>query len=183
MSQPHFVAIGGTTRPGSSTERALASALGFAEALGARTTLLGAEAIALPHYAPEKTERSAEALRLVETVRDADALIIGSPGYHGALSGLVKNALDYIEDTSRDERCYLSGIPVGCLATAAGWQAAVATMNQLRSITHALRGWPTPIGVAINSIPGPDGLDPVQSDAVQSQIRMMVDQQISFLRR
>ena len=182
MSQPHFVAIGGTTRSGSSTERALAAALGFAEARGAKITLLGAEAIALPHYAPEKPDRSDEARHLVATIRSADAIIIGSPGYHGAISGLVKNALDYVEDTSRDNRCYLSGIPVGCLATAAGWQAAVATMTQLRTIVHALRGWPTPIGVAINSIPGPDGGDPVAAEAVQSQISLMINQQFEFLR-
>ena len=98
MSQPHFVAIGGTTRSGSSTERALAAALGFAEARGAKITLLGAEAIALPHYAPEKPDRSDEARHLVATIRSADAIIIGSPGYHGAISGLVKNALLHRRD-------------------------------------------------------------------------------------
>lgn len=182
MTRPHFVAIGGTTRPGSSTERALAAALSFAEARGARTTLLGAEAISLPPYAPENENRCETARHLVATIRDADALIVGSPGYHGAISGLVKNALDYIEDTSKDERCYLSSLPVGCIAAAAGWQAAVATMNQLRSIVHALRGWPTPLGIAINSIPGPDGGDPIGTETVQSQLSLMIDQQYQFLR-
>jgi FMN reductase len=181
MTTPHFVALGGTTRPGSSTERALVAALAFAEAKGARTTLLGAEIIALPHYAPENPDRTDAAKLLVATLRDADAVIVGSPGYHGALSGLVKNALDYIEDMSRDEKAYLSGVPVGCVATAAGWQAAVATMTQLRSIVHALRGWPTPLGVAINSIG--DGTDPIMSEIVQNQLELMVDQQFEFLMR
>jgi FMN reductase len=183
MKQPHFVALGGTTRVGSTTERALSGALSFAESLGARTTLLGADAITLPHYAPENPERSPAALHLVNCLRDADAVIIGSPGYHGSVSGLVKNALDYAEDTSRDARCYLSGIPVGCIATAAGWQAAVAAMNHLRAIIHSLRGWPTPMGVAINSIRGTDGADPITSETVQSQLKLMVEQQFAFLNR
>jgi len=40
---------------------------------------------------------------------------------------------------------------VGCIATAAGWLGAVNTLGALRDIVHALRGWPTPLGAAINS--------------------------------
>ena len=34
---------------------------------------------------------------------------------------------------------------------AAGWPGAVNTLSALRDIVHALRGWPTPLGAAINS--------------------------------
>ena len=34
---------------------------------------------------------------------------------------------------------------------AGGWQAAVQTMGALREIAHALRGWPTPLGAALNT--------------------------------
>jgi FMN reductase len=67
---------------------------------------------------------------------------------------MVKNALDYLEDLREDERPYLSGRGVGCVATGAGWQATVATLATLRSIVHALRGWPTPLGAAVNTAPG-----------------------------
>src|SRR5262249_60511525 len=73
------------------------------------------------------------------------------PGCHGAVSGLVKNALDYIGDRREDPRVYLDNTPWGCISCAYGWQAAVGTLGQLRSIGHALRAWPTPLGVAINS--------------------------------
>ena len=178
MTQLHFVAIGGTMRAHSSTERALRKALAIAEARGARTTLLSGEAINLPPYAPEVADRSDAARAYVETLRSADAVIIGSPGYHGAVSGFVKNALDYVEDMRGDDRCYFDGVPVGCVATAAGWQAAVVTLQQLRSITHALRGWPTPLGVAINTIGG-DG-DPIEQAPIPDQIGMMVDQLFQF---
>lgn len=77
--------------------------------------------------------------------------VISSPAYHGGLSGLVKNALDYVEDLRDDPRPYLEGRAVGLVVCAAGWQATATTLVALRSIVHALRGWPTPLGVALNS--------------------------------
>jgi FMN reductase len=150
-----IVGIGGTTSPGSSTEQALAIALGAAEAEGAEVTLFdGAFLAALPHYVARVTDRSDEARRLVEAVRHAHGLVIASPGYHGSISGLVKNAIDYIEETSRDARVYLDGLPVGLIVTAYGWQATGSTLATMRSIVHALRGWPTPLGAAIRSTAG-----------------------------
>ena len=152
-SRPLIIGIGGTARPGSSTEQALTLALVAAAAAGADTRLFGGEYLAgLPHYlSPGSDSAGAE---LVTAVRAADGLIIASPGYHGSISGLVKNAIDYIEDTARDSRVYLDGVPVGLIATASGWQATGSTIATLRSIVHALRGWPTPLGAGIKTESG-----------------------------
>ena len=107
---PLIVGLGGTTRPGSSTERALAAALGAAEALGARTRLVGGDVLSdLPIYDPR---------------------------------------------------------PGG------------TTLTAVRSIIHAMRGWPTPFGAAmsVNSDSfGPDGRpleprDAWQLDTVAAQV-------------
>lgn len=179
MSKPfHFVGLGGTLRVGSSTERALVAALGFAEARGATTALLTGRAINLSPYEPDNAERGGQAKTLIHELRRADAVIVGSPGYHGGISGLVKNALDYVEDMRGDARAYFDGLPVGCIATGAGWQGAVATLVQIRSVVHALRGWPTPLGVAINTV---GSGDPIAEPGVQAQLKMMVEQQLAFL--
>ena len=149
---PFIVGIGGTTRPGSSTESALRVALRHAETLGAETLLFGGEALAaLEGYSPEQTTRSEGQRAIVEAVRRADAVIFASPGYHGGVSGLVKNAIDLLEDLRADSRVYLDGMPVGCIVTAAGWQGCNTTLAAMRSIVHALRGWPTPLGVTLNT--------------------------------
>lgn len=151
-TRPYIIGVGGTTRAGSSTERALRFALQVAEREGARTLgFYGPELAELPMYAPELPARTEGAVRFVEELRQADGIIVASPGYHGSVSGLVKNALDYVEDLRDDPRCYFDGLAVGCIATGAGWQAIVATIQQLRTIAHSLRGWPTPLGAAINS--------------------------------
>lgn len=151
MSAPYIVAIGGTLRPNSTTELAMRHALAVVGRAGARTKLISGEQLRLPLYQPENKERSETARALVSELAAADGIIVASPGYHGSISGLVKNALDYAEDLREDDRPYFSGRAVGCIATGGGWPGAVNTLNALRDIAHALRGWPTPLGVAINS--------------------------------
>lgn len=139
-------------RPGSSSEQALRIAMGAAADEGATTRLFtGSELAELPMYSPEDGFRSPVARDLIEHLRNADGVIVASPGYHGSVSGLVKNALDYTEDMRDDERPYLTDRSVGLVVTAYGWQASVTTLEALRSIVHALRGWTTPFGAAINS--------------------------------
>jgi len=154
-AKPLVVGIGGTTRAVSSTDRALRISLQAAEEAGARTCLFdGAFLSRLPHFAPENPERNEEQRQLVEMARKADGIIVASPGYHGGVSGLVKNALDLLEDLRDDQRAYLDGRAVGCIVNAAGWQACVNTLAALRSIVHALRGWPTPFGATLNTTEG-----------------------------
>lgn len=178
MSKPHIVALGGTSRPESVTGRALARCLALAEAAGARTTLLTGDAINFPPYELCDPVPQGAIATFVATLRDADGLIVGSPGYHGSLSGMVKNALDHVELLRRDDRVYFDRMPVGLVATAGGAQAAVSTLGALRTVVHALRGWPTPLGVAINMGGGGDPLG--EADA---QLQLMVDQLIWFLKR
>jgi FMN reductase len=153
--RPKIVAIGGTIRAGSSTETALICALKRAEELGAETKLFGGEFLArLPSFDPRPGEATPEQLELAEAVRGADGVIIGSPGYHGSISGVVKNALDTLELTAKDATPYFHGRPVGAVVTAYGWQATGSTLMALRAIIHAMRGWPTPFGAALNSTAG-----------------------------
>ena len=145
------VGIGGSMREGSQSERALSVVLRSARLAGAETVAITGMELVLPFYDPAVLDRSGAAHRLVDVLREADGVVLVSPGYHGTVSGLVKNALDYVEDLRADTRPYLDGRAVGCVAMALGWQAAVTTLTALRSIVHALRGWPTPLGAALNS--------------------------------
>jgi FMN reductase len=178
MSTPHIVALGGTLRPESTTGKLLAAALRMAEARGARTTLLTGDAIAFPHYEPGSAAGNPAVEHYLRALRGADAVIVGSPGYHGTLSGLVKTALDYVEQLSRDERVYFDGLPVGLIATAAGWQASVSTLQALRTITHSLRGWPTPMGLAVNTAEPGDAIE-----KCNGAMQVMVGQIFGFLER
>src|SRR6195256_1792184 len=128
MTSAYIVAVGGTLRPNSSTERAMRHVLENTRRAGARIKLISGTALQLPLYQPDNAERSEAARALVAELALADGIILGSPGYHGSISGLIKNALDYAEDLRTDTRPYFSGRAVGCIATAGGWPGAINTL-------------------------------------------------------
>jgi FMN reductase len=180
---PLIVGIGGTTREGSSSELALRFALKAAEQAGAETAIVAGDALSLPMYSPEKPERSPSAQHMVSLLRRSHGVIISSPGYHGSISGLIKNALDYVEDMRGDDDAYFDGRAVGCVVCAYGWQATGSTLAALRSIVHALRGWPTPIGVAINTSQKIfDSSGECLDAATAKQLELMVSQVLGFAR-
>jgi FMN reductase len=181
-SRPLIVGLGGTLSDASSSERALRHALIAAEAQGARTELFTARALDLPMYTVDRSGRTAAAIALVDSLAQADGVIIATPGYHGGISGLVKNALDYIEDLRDHERPYLHGRAVGCIVCAYGWQATTTTLVSLRSTVHALRGWPTPLGVAINSADTVfNDMGVVSDDRCADQLTTLSNQVLDFI--
>jgi FMN reductase len=155
--------------------------LRHAEALGAATTLFAGEMINLPMYVPGQQIPGARATAFLAALRAADAIIVASPSYHGGISGLVKNALDYTEEMARDPAPYFEGRAVGCIATGMGAQGPNATLLAIRSVVHALRGWPTPFGIALNT------REPLFSDAgvclnsaLTESTRLMAAQLVGF---
>ena len=178
---PLIVGLGGTTRPGSTSERALSIALEAAAAAGCETRLFGAGAMPSETYDPTRPERSDTARALVEALRRADGVLIATPAYHGGISGLVKNAIDYTEDMKDDPRPYLDGRAVGCIVVADGAQALGSTLASLRAIVHALRGWPTPFAVTLNGRERPFGGDGRAPDeAALAACRLVASQVVGF---
>lgn len=178
-STPRILAIGGSTTPLSASERALRIA--GEQCSGADVTYLTGRALMLPIYDTETSDRDPAAEAVIEAFRSADGIIIASPGYHGSISGMLKNVLDYVEDLRRDERPYFDGRAVGLIAVAHGWQTAVGTLQHLRQVVHSLRGWPTPLGVAINDAAGLIGSGVEDSDPhVVAQLQAMADQVTSM---
>jgi FMN reductase len=178
--RPLIVGIGGTTRPGSTCEAALRYALSAAEKAGTATEIFTGNDLNLPAFEPGNSARGESVQRMVDALRRADGLIIASPGYHGSISGLIKNALDYTEDMRDDPSPYIDGRAVGCIVLASGAQALGSTLAALRSIVHALRGWPTPLGATILSTGKPfqDG-KPTDAEVART-LEVVAQQVVSF---
>ena len=73
---PLIVGLGGTNRPGSTSERALQTALAHAASLGCDTLAFTGSLLPAEIYDPSLTQRSGEALALVDALRRADGLIV-----------------------------------------------------------------------------------------------------------
>jgi FMN reductase len=176
-----IIGIGGTLRANSSTETSIRRVLAYAQDRGAETRIFCGPALDLPMYAPGKVSTEPRVLELVATFRAAHGIVIGSPGYHGGISGLVKNALDYTEELANDPLPYWTGKPIGLVATGSGWQGCNSTLHALRNVAHALRGWPTPLGIALNTKTPPfDSSGNCVNGELEQQLRLMAEQLVGF---
>jgi FMN reductase len=136
------IALNGSLRPSSTTRHALAHALEAARIAGADVGW--ADIAELPAcdgrdsgaYGPR-----VDALRAA--VVAANAVIIGSPEYHGSFSGVLKNALDLL---GPDE---LRGKLIALVATARGDAGAMNTLNHLRQVSRWVGAWVLPAQVSV----------------------------------
>ncbi|MDT4927764.1 MAG: reductase [Pseudonocardiales bacterium] len=178
---PLIVGLGGSTGAASVTNLLMQACLDRCAALGARTLAFGGDQLSvLPIYGADSDAPTTVSEAIVDAARRADCLLIATPGYHGGMSGLVKNALDHLEAMRDDERPYLEGRAVGVIVTAAGWQAAGTTLVSVRSTIHSLRGWPTPFGVTVNSVEHHQGGDGRLDARVDGAVGILAGQLMEF---
>lgn len=143
-----IVGLGGTSAERSSSLSALRAVLAAAEALGAEVELLELGRLGLPMYEHGATPPPAVE-RYLAAMDSAQALVWSSPLYHGTVSGLFKNAIDWLELLSERDPAYLHDKPVGLVAVAAGGHALQA-VTAMEHMVRSLRGWTIPYVVAVN---------------------------------
>ncbi len=132
--------IVGSQREASYTGTAVRAALEGAAQAGADVEVLEIRDLNLPFV--ETTvpdEKAPEAVRrLREKVRQADALVIGTPEYHGGMSGALKNALDWLTGAEIADKM------VGLVGVSGGALGANEAMNQVRTTLRSLHAWTLP---------------------------------------
>jgi NAD(P)H-dependent FMN reductase len=79
---------------------------------------------------------------LRRTIREADAIILGTPMYHGSYSGVLKNALDYC---GFDE---FENTIVGLLVVSGG-PFPTPALDHLRIVCRSLHAWVLPYQAAV----------------------------------
>jgi len=137
----HVVALCGSQRDESNTRQALERVLTAAEAQGATTELVDPAALELPVFDPDRTD-AGDAPELRRRIRSADAVVLGSPMYHGSYASPLKTALDYCGFDEFD------GTTVGLLVVSGGGFPTPA-LEHLRSVARAFDAWVLPHQVAI----------------------------------
>ena len=135
------VAVSGSRREGSHTLSALRYALDAAADEGAATDLLDLGAVDLPLYHPDRDEQG-DSAALVERVRRADGVILGSPVYHGSYASTLKSFHDYC---SRDD---YEDTAVGLVAVAGGGSYG-GTLEHMRATVRNVHGLVVPEQVGI----------------------------------
>jgi FMN reductase len=146
-----IVGLGGGLGGESHSLTALKIALEAAKQAGAQTELIDLQSVRLPFFEPslELKDYPASVKDYIDRMARADGYLWASPAYHGTISGVVKNALDFIEFLSDRTPPYLDGKPVGLISTAGGSMAGVTTLQALMHTAHALRAWVVPLTIAV----------------------------------
>ncbi|KAA9399362.1 NADPH-dependent oxidoreductase [Haloarcula sp. CBA1130] len=140
---PHVIGISGSLRDDSGTRVAVQRALSVAADDGVTTEHIDLREWDLPLFDPDTDEaQSGDGPELAARVSEADAMVLGTPVYHGTIASPLKTALDYC---SIDD---VEGTTVGILAVAGGGFPTPA-LEHLRASVLELKGWPLPRAVAI----------------------------------
>lgn len=141
MTAPHIVAVCGSLREGSHTRTALREALGGASSVGASTELLDPREFDLPMFDPDVSDQG-DGPELRARLEAADAIILGTPMYHGSYTNVIKNVLDY---SGFEE---FEGTTVGLLGVSGG-SFPISALDHLRGVCRALDAWVLPHEAAI----------------------------------
>ncbi len=144
-SRIKIVGISGSLRSGSYTRRVVGIALEGAEETGAETQLLDLREYDLPFSSGNPRERNypPDVYKLREQIRNADGVILGSPEYHGGISGVLKNTLDLMGFKE------FEGKLIGLVGVSGGLMGASNALVSLRNVGRALHAWVIPEQVSI----------------------------------
>ena len=80
-----------------------------------------------------------------ELLTECDAFFLSSPEYHGTMSGVMKNTMDWMYDK------HVGGKVFGLMSTLGGVTNA-NTLNHMRISLRWLHGWPVPEQLAIGHV-------------------------------
>jgi FMN reductase len=141
MSEPviRIVGIPGSLRSGSYTRRAVECALAGAAEAGAETRLLDLREYELIFRdGKDESHYPQGVFRLRADVKAADGVILGTPEYHGGVSGVLKNALDLMGFEE------FEGKMLGLVGISGGRMGAHDALGTLRNVGRALHAWVIP---------------------------------------
>ncbi len=81
---------------------------------------------------------------LRKLVIESDAILLLSPEYHNAMSGALKNALDFLNSE------HFSNKPVGLVAVAGGGKGGINALNNMRTVMRGLYAHSIPKQVVLD---------------------------------
>ncbi|MGJ1269470.1 NADPH-dependent FMN reductase [Sphingobacterium spiritivorum] len=142
---------------------------------------LAGSAIPLFDFTLSKTPVAVEIM--TQQFREADAHIWLTPLYHGSMTGVMKNCLDWLEISAKEPRPYLTDKMVGLISWADGGQA-LQGINAMDAIAKSLRAWPVPFSVPIVKPllfdeGNPGQITKAYQQKLQLLIRILISKQIS----
>lgn len=159
----NILAVSGSMRAGSHGALALGLVLEAAREHGAQTRLLDLREADLPMFRPGMRDNVAAVSETLEAVQWADAFVLGTPDYHGSMSGAMKNFLDY-------HWREFAGKLFAYLCTS--HEKGLTAMEQMRTAVRQCYGWSLPYGLSFDGGEAFDEKGQLTSESVAARVRM-----------
>ena len=138
-----IIGIGGSLRPDSQTYAALKIALRLVEEMHGSSELIDLREMHLPFCdGGQDYPGYPDVAKLRDKMKTANGVIVATPEYHGSVSGVLKNALDLLDETHVEGKVFLL---IGVL----GGEHSTNAVNSLRTICRHLHAWVIPDQVVI----------------------------------
>lgn len=102
----------------------------------------------IPFFDLSLTEIPQTVKTMVSIFTEADAHIWLTPLYHGGMTGIMKNCLDWLEISSKGSPPYLTNKTVGLVCWAGGGHA-MQGINAMDAVVKSLRAWTLPYTIPV----------------------------------
>ncbi|MGD1834593.1 MAG: NADPH-dependent FMN reductase [Nitrososphaeraceae archaeon] len=137
------------------------------------TNLLDFRIIQLPLFDPNKSKKNLtkEIEQVNKLVLNADAYVLASPDYHGSMSGVMKNFLDYYWHE-------FSGKIFGYIV--ASHENGLTVIDQMRTAVRQCYGWSMPYSISLNKENDLDHSGYIINKKLQKRIEMMARDMITY---
>lgn len=101
-------------------------------------------------------------------LKEADAMILVSPEYHGSFSGVLKNALDFYWAEFKKK-------PIGVVTTGSGKMGGINASIQMQHVVLSLGAYPVPTKLLIPEIQHAfnDQFEPMREDIIKNSERFL----------
>lgn len=163
MSDLNVLAVAGSLNPGSVTKAVIDDVATRLSDAGVSVDALDFHDSPLPLFDPKNAWGKPEYQSLKERVLKADAIILGTPDYHGSISSTLKNFLDH----------FWKEFAGKLFATVvASHEKGLTVHDQLRTVARQCYAWTMPYGVSF--VEKQDVVDgKVESDALKNRLEML----------
>ncbi|OMH33987.1 NADPH-dependent FMN reductase [Motiliproteus sp. MSK22-1] len=151
---PKVIVLAGSLRKGSYNRTLVRIAGQGAQASGAQIVNIDLADYEIPLFSEEieAIEGAPAGVKdLKRLFRDAQGILLASPEYNGSISGVLKNAIDWISrpDPDADGVSAFSGKIVGLMSASPGGLGGLRGLNHVRDIFTALGSYILPSQVAV----------------------------------
>ena len=166
MSQTplNVLAVVGSLNRNSATRAVIKLVADQLQAAGVRVDLLDLSEEALPLFNPDSSHAREEFPQLKTRVERADVVIVGTPDYHGSMSGVLKNFLDHFW---REFGGKLFA------AIVASYDKGLTVTDQIRTVARQCYAWSMPYAVSFaDKADFKDGQ--IVNDAFKQRLEMLV---------